>query len=369
MKILFLTPFLPSKIAGGHNYTRLLLKQLAECGCDVDLLYCKYPTDPYYENPDENHIKVIRVCKISSLIKLFNAVKIPFFYPIFTIRFSLRNLFFLMKKNKEKHYDVVYLDHPQMYLYGKFFKQSKILMAHDVMAQRYERVSRLLSKVVMLGEKYLLRMPNSTVFSFSIKDQVLMKNLYGIESKVTNFFMDSRILQLGKPVVDDYYVFFGKWDRNDNLDGMKWFFTDVYPLLGKDVKVKIIGVALPLEYQQKLKDFPSVDYLGFVDNPYEIIANAKAMLAPLFSGAGVKVKVIESLACGTPVVGSEIAFEGISREWNDFMILANDPSTFASAMKVEHIGVDDRILFRTKFLEKYNSQSVIRYFEGCTKNV
>ena len=366
MKILFLTPFLPSKIAGGHNYTRLLLKQLADCGYEIDLLYCKYQKDPYYENPDENHIKVIRVCKISSLIKLFNAIKIPFFYPIFTIRFSLRNLFFLIKKNKEKHYDLIYLDHPQMYLYGKFFKQSKILMAHDVMAQRYERMSRMLSKVVMFGEKYFLRMPNSTVFSFSIKDQILIKNLYGIESKVTNFFIDSRILQIGKPVVDDYYVFFGKWDRNDNLDGMKWFFANVYPLLGKDVNIKIIGVALPLEYQQSLKNFPKVEYLGFVDNPYEIIANAKAMLAPLFSGAGVKVKVIESLACGTPVVGSDIAFEGISREWNDFMILADDPCIFADAMRNERISISERILFRKKFLEKYNSQSVIRYFEGMT---
>lgn len=364
MKILFLTAFLPSKIAGGHNYTRLLLKKLAEQGYKIDLLYCKYPSDPLYNNPDSSHINVLKVSKISLGIKLLNAIRVPFFHPIFTIRFSWKILLFLKKLDRKEHYDFVYLDHPQMYLYGKFFKQKKILMAHDVMAQRYERgASKIAAKIVKLGEKFFFNMPNSFIFSFSDKDQNIIKNFYGTDSHVTNFFIDEKIQQLETPSLDDYFVFFGKWDRNDNLDGMKWFFSNIYSKMGFDTKVYVIGVALPNDYQQEIKKFSNVKYLGFVDNPYEMIANAKAMFAPLFSGAGVKVKVVESLACGTPVIGNEISFEGISDEYRQFMITANTAEDYIQQIANLNFSLEERISFRENFLKKYNSQSIISFLE------
>ena len=364
MKILFLTAFLPSKIAGGHNYTRLLLKKLAEQGHNIDLLYCKYSADPFYNNPDPSRINVLKVCKISSRIKLLNAIKLPFFHPIFTIRFSWTVLRFLKKLDKKEHYDFVYLDHPQMYLYGKFFKQKKILMAHDVMAQRYERgASKITAQIVKSGEKFFFNTPNSFIFSFSDKDRNIIKNLYGVDSYVTNFFIDEKIQQLGTPSLDDYFIFFGKWDRNDNLDGMKWFFSNVYGQMSPDTKIYVIGVALPNDYRQEIEKFPNVKYLGFVDNPYEMIANAKAMFAPLFSGAGVKVKVVESLACGTPVIGNEISFEGISDEYRQFMITANTTEDYIQRIAKLDFNLEERISFRERFLKKYNSQSIICFLE------
>lgn len=364
MRILFLTPFLPSEIAGGHNYTRLLLKNLAECGHKIDLLYCKYPEDSYYANPNPSNIKVLKVCKISSVIKFINAIKFPFFHPVFTIRFSWKILFLLKKLDKKEHYDLIYLDHPQMYLYGLFFSQKKILMAHDVMAQRYERgASKAIAQIVKLGEKIFFGMRNCSIFSFSNKDQYLIKKIYGIESYVTDFFIDEKIQQLSSPVLDDYFVFFGKWDRNDNLDGLKWFFTNVYEKMDANTHIYIIGVALPKEFQTVLTKYKNVRYLGFVDNPYTLIANAKAMFAPLFSGAGVKVKVVESLACGTPVIGNDISFEGISEEFRNFMISASSPKEYLVAISNLNRSLTERVSFRSRFLKRYNSQSILGFLK------
>ena len=366
-RVLFLTPFRPGKFAGGHNYTRLLLQRLAEKDFHIDLLYYKYNSDPLYDNPDKSRIKVLKVCKISLLSKLFNALNIPFFHPIFTVRFSWLNLFFLKRITKKNHYDIIYLDHPQMYLYGYFFKQPKILMAHDVMAQRYERSSsNLVQKIVKAGEKFFMGMNDCTIFSFSSKDADLIRKYYGLDSKVTNFFIDDKIQDLPKPELKDYFVFFGKWDRDDNLDGLKWFFSDVYQKINNPVKIYIIGVALPEDFQNKLRNYPNVEYLGFVDNPYGIIANAKAMFAPLFSGAGVKVKVVESLACGTPVIGNKISFEGIDEDYREFMISATTPEDYVQAIENLDFCLERRILFREKFLKKYNSQSVVNYLEGIS---
>ena len=56
-KILFLTPYLPSNRAGGENFTRLLLEELSKT-CQIDLIYFKYRTDPFYIVPNSN-IKVL----------------------------------------------------------------------------------------------------------------------------------------------------------------------------------------------------------------------------------------------------------------------------------------------------------------------
>ncbi len=63
-----------------------------------------------------------------------------------------------------------------------------------------------------------------------------------------------------------------------------------------------------------------MELLGFVENPYPVLAGARALIAPLFQGAGVKFKVLEALACGTTVVGTEIALEGIAADPGEELI-------------------------------------------------
>lgn len=67
MKILFLTPYLPSNRAGGENFTRLLLEQLS-ISCQIDLVYYKYYLDPYYVAPNDN-VRILKVCPNSTIIK------------------------------------------------------------------------------------------------------------------------------------------------------------------------------------------------------------------------------------------------------------------------------------------------------------
>ena len=48
-----------------------------------------------------------------------------------------------------------------------------------------------------------------------------------------------------------------------------------------------------------------------MDNPLEILLAASAVIVPLFQGAGIKVKVIDAFSTGTPVIGTDLAFEGL----------------------------------------------------------
>lgn len=51
--------------------------------------------------------------------------------------------------------------------------------------------------------------------------------------------------------------------------------------------------------------------MGFVDDSLDVLYKSSALIAPLFAGAGVKVKVIDAFTTGTPVIGTNIAFEGL----------------------------------------------------------
>ncbi len=363
-KILFLTPHLPSKRAGGENFTRLLLEELSKSN-KIDLLYYRYDDDPKYECPNLN-VRVVKEIANSTTLKLKNFINYPFLHPIFTVRFNkavLRGIRELVEKN---HYDLLYLDHSQMALYGKYFPNiKKILMSHDVMAQRYSRQGNFLSRIwVLRGEKLVMNIPNITVFSFSEKDRKIIRDQYNIDSKVTNFYLDKLVKNALPTNIIKRIVFIGKWNRADNFDGLKWFFDEVYRKINSDFSIVIIGKWLPSDFVERLKLYSNVEYLGFVDNPYDIISNSAATISPIFSGAGVKVKVVESLACGTPVIGGSIAFEGISNEFEDFMIHADTPEEYADRINNMDISLESRRDFKKNFLENYQRQLISTYINS-----
>lgn len=362
--ILFLTPYVPSSRAGGENFTRLLLEK-SSVNNKIDLIYYRYADDPVYKCPNGN-VRVIKEIINSTVVKLKHALMYPTMHPIFTIRFDRALLAYVKQLISENKYDLLYLDHSQMFLYGKYFPEvKKLLMAHDVMAQRFSRAGNWLSKKLILGgEGELMRMPNSTIFTFSEKDNRIVKEAYGLDALATNFFLDQMVVDAVPSRIDKRIVFMGKWKRPDNFDGLKWFFDNVYNKISKDLTISIVGKWLPEQFEARLKKLNNVEYLGFVENPYDMIANSMATISPLFSGAGVKVKVVESLACGTPVIGNDIAFEGIADTYRKFMLHADTPEEYAKLIQEMAISIESRQLYKRMFMENYVKQSIVNFVEN-----
>ena len=253
-RILFLTPYVPSSRAGGENYTRLLLKELS-VSFKIDLIYYRYADDPFYICPNSN-VKVVKEIVNSTKIKICNWLQYPIIHPIYAIRFNRNLLEFMKELMRKNSYDLLYLDHSQMGLYGKFFPNiPKILMSHDVMAQRYSRNgNRLNKKIIISGEREIMTQPNLIVFSFSEKDKQIIKETYNVESKVTHFFLDKDLISATPEKIEKRIVFFGKWKRPDNYDGLKWFFDNVYNQVDKTINIVIIGKWLPEHFISYIKD-------------------------------------------------------------------------------------------------------------------
>lgn len=360
-KILFLTAYVPNKAAAGEKNTMIMLNDLSS-HYDIDLVYFKYRWESDYI-PERDNVRVVMKIGNSLLAKLINICNYPIVYPTFSVRFNwfvLMRIRLLIKRNC---YKAVILNHSNMFLYGKHIMGDipKILFCHDVIAQRVMRSSSYMTqRICIFSEGLSLVQTNGHIFSFSPKDCDLIEKIYRRKANLCLDYIDEKILDKTPEEVEDYFVLFGDWRRRENLDGALWFINEVGPCLNSKVFIKVIG----REFPRNLKNVSphlNLEILGFVDDPYSILSRSKALLSPLFAGAGIKVKVIEALACGVPVIGTEIAFEGLPSQFSSFMLLANKPEEYVRHIEKIDVDVVRRIETKAAFIKTYQSETITSY--------
>ena len=357
--ILLITPYTPDNQGIGVSYTSQLLKELAKT-CHIDLVYFRYVEDKPY-SPPVSGVRIIREEIISNKDKIKSLLHNPFTFPLFTARYSKRICSFLQEQVASEKYDYVYFDFSQTFCYAKYVNHpNKILMAHDVIAQKFSRMKKYLRPWAVWTERKMLRQ-GTVVFTFSEKDCELIKQLYGVKSLPTTFFLNANVV-IAEPIEEsNYFVFFGDWGRVENSEALGWFMDNVYPKLSKDISFKVIGGGrMPVELKQKIMQ-ANIEYLGFVDDPYKIIANAKAEIASLHMGAGVKVKCVEALGSGTPIIGTEVAFEGIGKKYRNAMFEANTAEEYVNTISSFKYTLKDKKQLKEFFLKNYNDKQILKY--------
>lgn len=361
-KILFVTPFTPDNQGAGVSYTSQLLKELAKT-CEIDLVYFRYENNKEYVVPDSN-ITVIREEVIDTGDKIRALLLQPGVFPLFTARFNKGVCSFLQEQVVNTRYDFVYFDFSQTFSYAKYINHPhKILMAHDVIAQKYSRMKKYLRPWAKFTERKMLKYGNM-VFTFSEKDCKLIEQLYGVEALPTTFFLNENVINATPDKESDYFVFFGSWGRIENSEALEWFVDYVHEPLSTQIKFKIIGGNLPEGLKAKISKTPNMEYLGFVEDPYPIIANARAEIAPLHMGAGVKVKCVEALGCGTPIIGTEVAFEGIDDKYRSAMFEANTAVEYVKVITSFKYSLEEKKQLKEFFLENYNNKQILKYING-----
>lgn len=87
-----------------------------------------------------------------------------------------------------------------------------------------------------------------------------------------------------------------------------------------------VGVPLKIFGKQSrvYKKTKNVEFVGFVDNISDIYQSGVISLVPSLISGGIKTKIFEALAFGIPVLGTDVAFEGISHERNSSIVSVSD---------------------------------------------
>lgn len=158
-------------------------------------------------------------------------------------------------------------------------------------------------------------------------------------------------------------LFFGAMSRIENYLSAIWFIENVMPALS-DLNLRFIVMGGNPPKQLLAYKSDRVIITGFVEKPMSYFASSLCFVAPLVLGAGIKVKVLEALSCGIPVLTNEIGIEGIPAKNGEEYIHCETPEEYACAIRKLINGSID-----SKNLEEKAKQFISDYsFEKSTKN-
>lgn len=346
--ILFISAFPPNQKTAGQDYSRRLINDFVNRGWKVGLIYCSYPNHQI-ELPES----VEQIHTITPSLK--NCFAKPVMHPFFTKRFDKNAVKIIQEKSK--HYDILYFDFSQVFIYSLFVQHPlKIMMCHDIICQKFGRQHPLQLSWIKSGERKLLKKSNLRL-TFSQKDSDILQNQYSLNSTPVKFYLKNDNFKYPDNFsLTDSFCFYGAWNRKENYETLSWFIQKVKPLLSRKLNYIVIGGGLSKELQNELISL-GIKVLGFVEDPVLEVSKCQALIAPLMHGAGVKVKVIDALTSGTSVIGTNVTFEGVEdNQEHKLFYNAKKPEDFARIINNwKTVSVESKKLASKEFLDRYNT--------------
>ena len=94
----------------------------------------------------------------------------------------------------------------------------------------------------------------------------------------------------------------------------------------------VTGRADTLPASHALRHTEGVTLTGFLDDVRPAVQGADVCVVPLFAGGGTRLKILEAMALGTPVVSTTLGAEGIDARDGEDILLADTPAAFARAV-------------------------------------
>lgn len=205
----------------------------------------------------------------------------------------------------------------------RYFPESKVIaVEEDVTFLNYERKR---DKSVSAFSKLFW-----TVRYRIMKNKELGK-LNKVNYIVTNNTKDTKLLEdngiphtkiyTAAPYFDNYYeltrnikgksvIFWGAMDRPENYKSAIWFIKNVMPLLQhRDVQFLVVGRKPNIVLKKYESD--NIKITGYISDVKEYFSHCFCMAAPLIGGAGIKIKILEAMSAGVPVLTNDIGIEGI----------------------------------------------------------
>jgi len=129
-------------------------------------------------------------------------------------------------------------------------------------------------------------------------------------------------------------VFTGALYTTPNADGARWFCEEILPLIRSrypDVQLDLVG-ARPGPSVKALAAVPGVALHADVPTVRTYLEEARVVVVPLRIGSGTRLKALEGMAVGRPVVGTTVGLGGLGLENDRHAAFADEPAAFASAV-------------------------------------
>lgn len=188
----------------------------------------------------------------------------------------------------------------------------------------------------------------------------------GIKTRVevTTSAISNKTLSYRKQEFKGRLTFVGGSGHFPNFDGIKWFVSQVLPIVKKqseNVRLEIIGNWTETARKEIHAIDDNIKFLGFVDNLGEGLRDS-LMVVPINIGSGIRMKILEAANYSVPFVSTVVGAEGLDFEDGKECYIGKSAGEMAD--KIIKL-IDDKILFESfsksvhkKFVDSYSIESL-----------
>jgi glycosyltransferase involved in cell wall biosynthesis len=163
----------------------------------------------------------------------------------------------------------------------------------------------------------------------SEEDAALAKRLVPTPCAIVPNGVDTTLFEPSGSSEERLLLFTGTLGYPPNAEAVLWFLREVWPLLPRDVRLRVVGPDPPAA-ALRLAD-ERVEFTGRVPDVAPHFGAATVVVVPVLSGGGTRLKVLDALAAGRAVVSTTAGAAGISVRDGEHLLIADGPEEFAAA--------------------------------------
>ncbi len=307
----------------------------------------------------ERYCSTVRAFHIPSPVTFWERLKwvMPFLFSKYPI--SLSTVYFLeisqylQKICRENKFDIIQVEHSSLTIYLDHIKMeamtASIVIMHNIDYIRNERVIKNLP----FGLKKIFHLFNQSKFKkweiralhqynciatmSDIDKSILEKDTMGLNFQVLPNGVDTKTIKFKFNDTDkanNHIVFVASMDSDANHDGAIFFIEKIFGIIKKQVPEANISFVGRNPRKGLLEKHNGRDIIvtGMVESVLEYYEQATVVVVPLRSGGGTRLKILEAVAAGVPVVSTSVGAEGLNLIDKKEILIADTPQDFANCV-------------------------------------
>jgi glycosyltransferase involved in cell wall biosynthesis len=250
-----------------------------------------------------------------------------------------------------QRFDVVQVEHSSLDIYLDHVKfqadPATVLTLHNIDYIRNERVLQntpvgpaklyhwFNQRRFKAWELTAIRRYDRVIAMSDVDRQILLDDLPGLPVSVVPNGVDARVIGFQPAAeVSETVIFVASMDSEANHDGAMFFLREIWPLVRQArpaAVLKLVGRGPNAELQAQ-HNGRDVIVTGKVADVLGYYREAAVAIVPLRSGGGTRLKILEAMAAGAPVVSTTVGAEGLDVNDGRDILIADEPQAFAAAV-------------------------------------